>query len=382
MKHSIYLDHAATTPLHTEVIDAMLPFYQEVFGNPSSTHAYGRESRRYLNQARSSIAKLLSVKEKEIIFTSGGTEADNLAVIGVAMANKSKGNHIITTSQEHHAVLHAASFLETEGFHVTYLPVDEDGLISLTDLEAALTSETILVSVMYVNNETGAIQPIEEIGNILQDHQAYFHTDAVQAFGILQMDINALGIDLFTVSGHKISGPKGVGLLYKSDNVPMKPLQFGGNQERENRAGTENLPGIIGLEKAIQIAQKTVEDRMKEYAMFKDVFLKTLDDNNVSYHINGHLDKTVSSILNISFPKQHIESLLTNFDLEGVAASSGSACTAGSIEPSHVLKAMFGDRSDKITNSIRFSFGKMNTKENVKEAATKVAKVLNRLNDR
>lgn len=298
---AIYLDHAATTPMEKEVIDAMYPIYQQTFGNPSSVHSFGRKARQLLDEARRVMAQSIHANEKEIIFTSGGTESDNLALIGTAFANRDKGNHIITTSQEHHATLHSAEFLEKSGFDVTYLPVYEDGKILVEDLEKSLRDDTIIVSVMYVNNETGIIQPIPEIGEMLIDHQAYFHTDAVQAYGLLDIDVKDLGIDLLSVSSHKIYGPKGVGFLYVKDGIPIHTLQFGGEQERKRRPGTENVVSIVGFQKAVELAMEKKEERRKQYQSFKELFLQELKENNVEFEINGDFDSQISSIINISF---------------------------------------------------------------------------------
>lgn len=373
------MDHAATTPMDKAVIDAMYPVYTEVFGNPSSVHSFGRKARQQLDGARRVMAGSIHANEKEIIFTSGGTEADNLALIGTAMGNRHKGKHIITTTMEHHATLHTVENLEQQGFKVTYLPVYEDGKIALNDLNKALTDETILISIMFVNNETGVIQPIREIGELLQDHQAYFHTDAVQAFGLMDIDVKEMGIDMLTVSSHKINGPKGIGFLYTAEDVKINALQFGGEQERKRRPGTENVAGATGFKKAVELAVENKEERRKLYQSYKELFLKELKINDVNFEVNGDYDSTIASIVNISFPGMNVEKLLTNFDLDGIAASSGSACTAGSVEPSHVLSAMFGENNECTTNSIRFSFGIYNTTENVKEAAKRVAKIIKRL---
>ncbi|WP_156291175.1 cysteine desulfurase family protein [Oceanobacillus salinisoli] len=376
---AIYLDHAATTPIEQEVIDTMYPIYQQTFGNPSSVHSFGRRARRLLDEARRVMAKSIHANEKEIVFTSGGTEADNLALIGTALANRDKGNHIITSVQEHHATLHTAEYLEKEGFDVTYLPIYEDGKVRVEDLQEALRDDTILVSIMFVNNETGIIQPIKEIGEILTDHQAYLHTDAVQAFGLLDIDVKKMGIDLLSVSSHKIYGPKGVGFLYVREGIPINTLQFGGEQERKRRPGTENVVSIVGFQKAVELAMENKENRRQQYQRFKELFLRILRENHVTFEINGDYHTQIESIVNLSFPGANVEQLLTNFDLEGIAASSGSACTAGSVEPSHVLTAMFGKNNPCTTNSIRFSFGNFNTMENVNEAANRVAKIVNRL---
>ncbi|WBX79053.1 cysteine desulfurase family protein [Virgibacillus salarius] len=375
----IYLDHAATTPIHQDVLDTMYNVEKEVFGNPSSVHSFGRKARHLLDEARLVMARSIQAKEREIVFTSGGTEADNLALIGAALGNRDKGNHIITTVQEHHAVLHTIEKLEAEGFSVTYLPVDQDGLVSTEDVRRALTDETILVSIMFVNNETGVIQPIQEIGQLLHEHQAYFHTDAVQAYGLIDIDVNLLGIDLLTVSSHKINGPKGIGFLYVQENVQLQSLQFGGEQERKRRAGTENIAGIVGFQKAVELAMENKVERNELYSSYKNLFLRLLEENGVEFQVNGDVKSTIASIVNISFTGTKVEALLTNFDLEGIAASSGSACTAGSVEPSHVLTAMFGKEHECTTNSIRFSFGIFNTEENVEQAALRVAKIVKRL---
>ncbi|WJE14486.1 cysteine desulfurase family protein [Halobacillus sp. ACCC02827] len=375
----IYLDHAATSPVHPDVVKTMVPVFEEVFGNPSSVHQFGRKARRILDEARRTIAKSIQADEKEIIFTSGGTEADNLAVIGSALANSGKGKHIITTSVEHHATLHAVEHLEKQGFEVTYLPVDEQGIIRMKDLEEALREETILVSIMMVNNETGAVQPIEKAAALLADHQALFHSDIVQAYGLIDIDVSELPVDLLAVSGHKINGPKGIGFLYAREGTPLESLQHGGEQERKRRAGTENIPAVKGLEKAVEIMQAERSSTKEKYAGFKRLFLETLKEGAVDFHVNSPEEWTVESIVNISFPGMNVEALLTNFDLDGIAASSGSACTAGSVEPSYVLTEMFGKNDPRTTNSIRFSFGLANDEENIVEAARRVSRIIKRL---
>lgn len=375
----IYLDHAATTPVYKEVVDAMYPIFHQTFGNPSSIHSFGRDARHQFDEARRFLASTIHAKENEIIFTSGGTEANNLAIIGTALENEHKGNHIITTAQEHQAILHIMQYLISRGFHVTYLPVYPDGKIRVDDLERTLTDNTILVSVMTANNETGVIQPIDEVAELLRGHQAYFHTDAIQAYSFLDFDMRSSGIDLLSTSGHKLNGPKGIGFLYKAEHVPLQPMQYGGEQERKKRPGTENVPGAIGFQKAAEITFEHKKENIEKYNKYKEIFLNVLKEEEVDFQINGDYESSIPTILNISFTGTNVESLLTNFDLEGIAASSGSACTAGSIEPSHVLRAMFGPRSERITNGIRFSFGTENTKENVEEAARRVAKVVNRL---
>lgn len=375
----IYLDHAATTPISIEVTNEMTAVFNEVFGNPSSVHSHGRKARKLLDKARNTIAESINANEKEIFFTSGGTEADNMALIGTALANRELGNHIITSAQEHHAVLHAAEHLETLGFDVTYLPVNESGRIDPKAVEEALQDDTILVSIMFVNNETGVIQPIYEIADKIKNHQAYFHTDAVQAYGLLDIDVKSSNIDLLTTSAHKIDGPKGIGFLYAEESVKMNTLLFGGEQERKRRPGTENVSSVIGFEKAVELVMENKAERNKQYGLYKELFVDQLKAQDVHFSINGEEKETVNTIVNISFPGTNVEQVLTNLDIAGISASSGSACTAGTVEPSHVLSAMFGNSNPCTTNSIRFSFGQANTEENVVEAAKRIAGIIKRL---
>ncbi|ONG92569.1 cysteine desulfurase NifS [Bacillus cereus] len=375
----IYLDHAATSPTHPEVVEKMIPYMTETFGNPSSIHFYGRQTRHAVDEARRACARSIHANPNEIIFTSGGTEADNLALIGVARANRHKGNHIITTQIEHHAILHTCELLEREGFEVTYLPVDETGRVQVSDIQKALTEETILVSIMFGNNEVGTMQPIAEIGKLLKEHQAYFHTDAVQAYGLVEIDVKEFCIDLLSISAHKINGPKGVGFLYAGAYVKFEPLLIGGEQERKRRAGTENVPSIVGLQHAILLAEKTREQKNAQYEEFKDIMVSVFKNEDITFEVNGNLEYRLPHVLNISFTGMNIEPFLVNLDLAGIAVSSGSACTAGSIDPSHVLVAMFGKDSDQIRSSVRFSFGLGNTKEQVEKAAYETVKIVKRL---
>ncbi|MGJ7035086.1 cysteine desulfurase family protein [Anoxybacillus eryuanensis] len=375
----IYLDHAATSPVHPQVVEAMIPYMTTYFGNPSSIHSFGRESRRALDEARETIAKTVGAKANEIIFTSGGTEADNLAIIGVAMANREKGRHIITTSVEHHAVLNTCKFLQKQGFDVTYLPVDEHGMISVEQVKSALRDDTIIVSIMFGNNETGVLQPIHDIGQLLRDHDAYFHTDAVQAYGLVPIHVGELGIDLLSVSSHKVNGPKGVGFLYVREGVRLTPHIYGGEQERKRRAGTENVPGIVGLQKAAELAQQTMAEKRTLYEQFQRTMLATFEREGIHYAVNGHETNRLPHVLNVVFFGTNVEALLVNLDLAGIAASSGSACTAGSIDPSHVLVAMYGNDSERIRSSVRFSFGYGNTLEQIERAAYDIAKIVKRL---
>ncbi len=375
----IYLDHAATTPMAEEVTKKMTVVFNEIYGNPSSVHSHGRKARKLLDEARNTIASSINANEKEIFFTSGGTEADNMAVIGTALANREKGNHIITSAQEHHAVLHATEQLERLGFEVTYLPVNQNGRIAPEDLKKALRDDTILVSIMFANNETGVIQPIHKIAELLKDHQAYFHTDAVQAYGLLAIDVSELDVDLLTTSAHKINGPKGIGFLFAKETVKMHRLLFGGEQERKRRPGTENVAAAAGFEKAVELVMTNKTERNKQYGFYKKLFIEELKQRKINFTLNGEQENTINTIVNISFPGTNVEQLLTNLDLAGVSASSGSACTAGSIEPSHVLSAMFGESNPCTANSIRFSFGYANTEDNIIEAANRVATIIERL---
>lgn len=380
MQQAIYLDHAATTPTHPEVAKAMVPVMVEIFGNPSSVHSFGRRARHEVDEARALIAGSINATENEIIFTSGGTEADNTALFGVAMSNKEKGNHIITTAIEHHAILHTCKQLEKEGFEITYLPVNENGEVRVEELQAAIKDSTILVSVMYGNNEVGTIQPIQEIGELCAEQKILFHTDAVQAYGIQKIDVKKLHIDLLSVSAHKINGPKGIGFLYARNGVKFLPRQLGGEQERKRRAGTENVPGIVGFKEAVRLAQAGIDERIKKYEQFKQKMVEVFRKEDLQFSVNGEGARDLlPHVFNVSFPGTNVESMLVNLDLAGIAASSGSACTAGSIDPSHVLVAMFGKESDRIANSIRFSFGLGNTIEEIEEAAYEIAKIVKRI---
>ena len=375
----IYLDYAATTPVHQDVLHEVMQAMQQSFGNPSSIHAYGREARKQLNEARHQLAKTISAKDNELIFTSGGTEADNMAILGVAHGYKHKGKHLITTVIEHHAVLHTFERLEKEGFEVTYLQVDEQGFISLNELEAALREDTILVSVMFGNNEVGTIQDIQAIGALLKDHQAFFHTDAVQAYGIVPIHVNDFHIDLLSVSSHKINGPKGVGFLFCREGISLMPISHGGEQERKRRAGTENLPAILGFTKAAVMAQDNMVEKQALYSQFKNSMKAIFTKEQIVFSVNGSLEHSLPHVFNVSFPGTNVEALLVNMDLAGIAVSSGSACTAGSIDPSHVLVAMFGKNSDRTMNAIRFSFGLNNTLLQIEQAAEETVKIVKRL---
>lgn len=372
----IYLDHAATTPMAEQVVNTFVEEINQVYGNASSIHQTGRSARKKLDDARAILAHSIGCHETEITMTSGGTEADNYAIFGTAYARKDVGKHIITTQIEHHAVLHACEQLEKEGFEITYLPVDSSGLISIEYLKKSLREDTILVSVMFANNEVGTIQPIKEIGNLLKDHKAYFHTDAVQAYGSVKIDVQEFHIDMLSVSSHKINGPKGIGFLYQRKDIYLKPLFYGGQQERKKRAGTENVPAIVAFAKAVELKQQNIEDNNSHYRKLKDAFVKQLEKNGVDFKINGSQNEVLTHVVNLSIPKTDVETFLVQLDLAGIDASSGSACTAGSIDPSHVLVAMYGESSPELRNSVRFSFGLNNTKEEAVEAANKISKII------
>ncbi|MER2088588.1 MAG: cysteine desulfurase family protein [Sporosarcina sp.] len=374
----IYLDHAATTPVHPAVSATYIKVSETVFGNPSSIHSFGRESRKWLDDSRKVLAQSINAEPSEIIFTSGGTEADNIAIFGSVTTMKSKGNHIITTNSEHHAVLNPCKQLEMLGFKVSYLEVDENGQISTDQVKNALTDETVLVSIMYGNNEVGTIQPIREIGALLKEHQAVFHTDAVQAYGLIPLNVDDLGVDLLSVSAHKLNGPKGIGFLYQRKGLDTTPLLFGGEQERKRRAGTENLPAIVAFSEAVSIAQQSMEQNTANYQRYMSIMTTVFDEQAIAYEVSAKCAEKLPHIVNISFPGTDIESLLVNLDLAGVAVSSGSACTAGSLDPSHVLTAMYGEGSSKLRNSVRFSFGLGLDDEMVLKAAKKIAEIVKR----
>ncbi|MGE7090971.1 cysteine desulfurase family protein [Lysinibacillus sp. NPDC048646] len=379
MNSYIYLDHAATSPMNDKVIDAMAIAMREVYGNASSIHGAGREARKYLDDAREILAHSIGAKPSEIILTSGGTEADNTAILGTAYARATEGKHIITTQIEHHAVLHTCEKLERDGFDVTYLPVDTMGRVSVEAVQRALREDTILVTIMYGNNEVGTIQPIAEIGELLRDHQATFHTDAVQAYGLETINITNLQVDLLSVSAHKINGPKGIGFLYQKTGTPLASYALGGAQEKKRRAGTENIPAVLAFATAVQNASELRLDKRSLYNHFKQIMLEVFAHEKLSFHVNGDTQNALPHVLNVSFAGMEVESFLVNLDMAGICVSSGSACTAGSIDPSHVLVAMFGQGTEELRNSIRFSFGEGLTEEDVRQAAAKTAIIVKRL---
>ena len=360
----IYLDNAATSPTRPEVIEAMLPYFTEHFGNPSSVHSFGRDVSKAITDAREYVAKLLGASDpSEIIFTSGGTESDNLAIIGTALARKDKGNHIITSQIEHHAALHTCEYLEKFfGFQITYLPVDQDGRINLADLEAAITDKTILITIMFANNEIGTVEPVAEIGDIARRHGVLFHTDAVQSVGSLPIDVEMMNIDMLSLSAHKFNGPKGVGALYVRRGIKLVPHMHGGAQERKRRGSTHNTTGIIGLGKAAQLALEDLEQKRDKLTRMRDRLIKEIEKNIPEVVLNGHRTMRLPNNVNFSFKYIEGESLLLNLDLQGIAASSGSACTSGSLEPSHVLLAI-GRPHEIAHGSLRITLGIYNTQE-------------------
>lgn len=375
----IYLDNNATTQVDREVLEAMMPFFREHYGNASSIHEFGRKAKMAVEDARESVAKLIvAANLTEVVFTSGGTEADNLAVKGVADALKDKGNHIISSAIEHHAVINTCKHLEEKGFKVTYLPVDKYGLVNLDDLKKAITPKTILVSIMFANNETGTIEPIGEIATIVKSKGIIFHTDAVQAVGKAPIDVKKIGIDLLSLSGHKFHGPKGIGALYIKKGVKISPMLHGGHHERNRRAGTENVPGIVGLGKAAELAAANMEKESAYMAGLRDALYKGITDNVKDVRLNGHPEKRLPNTLNVGFKYLEGESILLNLDIEGIAASTGSACTSGSLEPSHVLTAMGVDAADA-QGSIRFSLSKNNTKDHIDYVIKTLPPIIKRL---
>lgn len=373
----VYLDHAATTPVHPEVIAAMLPYFHNHFGNPSSVHSFGRDSRKAVDEAREKVAKAIGADPREVFFTSGGTESDNIAIQGLALARNKDGRHIITSKIEHHAVLDTCHFLESQGYEVTYLPVDENGLISLADFEAALRPDTILVSIMHANNEVGTIQPIKEMAAIAHAKKISFHTDAVQTVGSIPVDVKDLGVDMLSLSAHKFYGPKGIGVLYIKKGTRVKPLYHGGSQERKYRPGTENHVGIIGLAKALELATAELTPRQPQIRALREQLaagLVALPE----VQLNGHPTQRLPGNVNVSVRYVEGESLILSLDMHGIAVSSGSACTSGSLEPSHVLLAM-GLTHEQAHGSLRLTLGADNTEEDVAYVLSVMPEIIERL---
>ena len=378
MERIRYFDHAATTAVREEVLSDMLPYFCLNFGNASSIYGMGRKSKKAVNHAREQVAKVLRANAKEIYFTGCGSESDNLAIKGVAYANRKKGNHVITTKIEHPAVLNTCHALEKEGYEVTFLNVDENGVISLQELEEAVTDKTILISVMFANNEIGTLQPIQEIGRIAKKHGIYFHTDAVQAVGNVKIDVDAMQIDLLSMSAHKFYGPKGVGALYVRNGVLFQKIQDGGHQEKNKRAGTENVPGIVGIGKAIELAYEHLEEYNQKLMELRDYYIAQVEEKIPYIKVNGDRDNRLPGNANISFQFIEGEALLLNLDMKGICVSSGSACTSGSLNPSHVLLAI-GLPPEMAHGSLRVTFGIENTKEDVDFLVENLVEIVQRL---
>jgi len=360
----IYLDHAATTPTHPEVVKAMLPYFTDAFGNPSSVYSYGQEARGAVEEARTRVAELIGARGEEIIFTSGGTEADNFALKGAAYANERKGNHIITTSIEHRAVMEVCKLLGRRGFTITYLPVDKYGLVDPQDVKKVITSKTILISIIHANNEVGTIEPVSEIGKIAKEAEVYFHTDAVQAVGHIPVDVDKLKADLLSISAHKLYGPKGVGALYVRKGTKLISLMQGGEQEKRRRAGTENVPAIVGLGKAVELAGQEMDKEAERLVGLRNKLIKGLSEKIDHVHLNGHPTRRLPNNVCVSIDFVEGESMLLNLDLEGICASTGSACSSASLEPSHVLLAL-GLSPEQAHGSLRFTLGRENSEEDM-----------------
>ncbi|MBC2721779.1 cysteine desulfurase NifS [Desulfosporosinus sp.] len=375
----VYLDHSATTPVDPEVAAIMMTYYTEKYGNPSSVHGFGREAKQALEQARNQVAELIGAASGEITFTSGGTEADNLAILGTAEALRKKGKHIITSCIEHHAVLETCEYLEKNGFDLTVIPVDEEGIISVDAVRKAIRPDTILITIMHANNEVGSIQPISEIGKLAKEQGIVFHVDAVQSLGKIPVNVEELNVDLLTVSGHKIYGPKGVGALYVRKGLRIVPLVHGGGQEKKRRSGTENTPGIIGFGKACELAGQRMADDAEHQRKLRDKLINGILERIDFVKVNGPLgEKRLPNNVNVSIRYVEGESLLLSLDMLGIAASSGSACTSGSLDPSHVLLGM-GLIHEIAHGSLRFSLGRQNTEEDIDYVLEQLPKIVERL---
>jgi cysteine desulfurase len=374
----IYLDYAATTPTHPEVMKAMLPYFTESFGNPSSIHSYGQEAKDAVERARSKVAALIGAKGEEIVFTGSGTEADNFALKGVALSRQAKGNHIITSSIEHHAVLETCKFLEKQGFSITYLPVDGYGMVDPNNVKKAITKKTILISIMHANNECGTIEPLAEIGNIAREAEIYFHTDAVQTAGRIPLHVDNSNIDLISMSAHKLYGPKGVGALYIRKGTRISSFMHGGNQERGRRASTENVPGIVGFGKAAEIAEKEMLEEAQKLTALRDRLIEGILTGIEYTQLNGHPVKRLPNNVNVSINYVEGESVLLNLDMDGICASTGSACSSEDLEPSHVLMAM-GLTHLQAHTSVRFTLGKWTTEEEINKVLEVLPGIVSKL---
>lgn len=378
MLKKIYMDYSATTPVKKEVLNEMLPYFSELYGNPSSIYSFAREAKQAVDNARDKIAKTMGANSNEIYFTSGGSEADNWAIKGVAYANKDKGNHIITSKIEHHAILHTCEYLEKDGFEVTYLDVDEYGMISPDDLEKAISDRTILITLMYANNEIGTILPIKELSSIAKKKGIIFHTDAVQAFGNIKIDVNELGIDLMSISSHKIYGPKGIGVLYIKKGTKIISFMHGGSQEKRRRAGTENVPGIVGFGKAAEIAAENLDNHISTLTTLRDKLIKGVMETIPNVRLNGHPQFRLPGNANFCFEFIEGESLLLSLDLVGISGSSGSACTSGSLDPSHVLMSL-GLPHIIAHGSLRLTVGDFTTEGDIDYILEKLPQIVDKL---
>ncbi|MCM1287348.1 MAG: cysteine desulfurase NifS [Clostridium sp.] len=378
MKEFIYLDNAATTKVDKEVYEAMHPYFEESYGNPASVYTFAGKINNEVDKARKTVADFIGAESGEIYFTGGGSESDNWALKGVALANKSKGNHIITSKIEHHAVLHTCEFLEKNGYEITYVDVDENGVVKLDELEAAIKPETILISIMFANNEIGTIEPIKEIGELAKRHGVLFHTDAVQAYGHVPINVNEMNIDMLSASGHKINGPKGIGIMYIRKNVKITPLIHGGAQEKNRRAGTHNTPGIIGFAKATELAERKMKERMAYETKLRDYLISRVENEIPYTKVNGHRNERLSNNANFSFQFIEGESLLIMLDRNGICGSSGSACTSGSLDPSHVLLAI-GLPHEIAHGSLRLTLSDENTKEEMDFVVDRLKEIVERL---
>ncbi len=377
-KKLIYLDNAATTPARPEVVEAMLPYFTEKFGNPSAVYDFASQNKKVITDVRDRIADTLGGQSEEVYFTAGGSEADNWALKAAAEAYQDKGKHIITSKIEHHAILHTCEYLETKGFEVTYIDVDEDGILDLDALEKAIRPDTVLISIMFANNEIGTVQPIAEIGRIAREHGVIFHTDAVQAYGHVPIDVNEMNIDMLSASGHKLNGPKGIGFLYIRKGLKLRSFIHGGAQERKRRAGTENVTGIVGLGKAVEIAFATMEERRAKEIEMRDYLIQKVMAEIPYTRLNGHRTMRLPNNVNFSFQFIEGESLLIMLDMKGICASSGSACTSGSLDPSHVLLAI-GLPHEIAHGSLRLTLGENNTMEEMDYVIDALKEIVNRL---
>lgn len=377
---NVYMDYSATTPVKKEVLDAMLPYFSEHFGNPSSLYSIAQESKEALERARGQVASLIGAKANEVFFTAGGSEADNWALEGVTDALKDKGNHIITTKIEHHAILHTAEYLEKHGIDVTYLDVDAEGRVNPVDVEKAITDKTVLISIMMVNNEVGTIEPIKEIAEIAHNHGILLHTDAVQALGNVPIDVDNMGIDLMSMSGHKIYGPKGVGALYIRKGTKISNFIHGGAQEMKKRAGTENLAGIVGFGKAAELAKENLESHINRVSELRDYFISEVTSKIPDTIVNGSMEHRHPGNANISFEYIEGESMLILLDMNGISVSTGSACSSKSLTPSHVLSAM-GIPVERIHGTLRFTIGDPTTKEDIDYVIEKLVEIVQKLRE-